>query len=57
VSDPGVRGALLDDSLIFEYVDRSKIERLMSRPRLPNSESKFLFNFVNGKLFLDEFGG
>ena len=57
VSDPRIRGALLDDSLIFEYVDRSKIERLMSRPRLPNSESKFLFNFVNGKLFLDEFGG
>jgi asparagine synthase (glutamine-hydrolysing) len=56
VSDNAVRAYLLDDSEIFNYVDRQKIERLMAKKELPNSESKFLFYFVNSKMFLEEFG-
>jgi asparagine synthase (glutamine-hydrolysing) len=55
VTDPAVREYLLDDSAIFDYVDRSKIEILMGKPSLPNSESKFLFYFLNCKMFLEEF--
>lgn len=55
VNDPDVRSYLLDDSPIFDYVHRESIERLMARSPLQNSESKFLFYFVNCKLFLEEF--
>lgn len=57
VSDPKIRAALLDDSPIFEYVRRDRIARLIENKSLPNSESKFLFYFLNAKLFLEEFGG
>ena len=33
----------------------SAIEELLERDWLPNSESKFLFNFLSAKLFLEEF--
>lgn len=55
-SAPEVRNALLDDSPIYKFVRRDKIEALLDKKDLPNSESKFLFNFVNAKLFLEEFG-
>jgi asparagine synthase (glutamine-hydrolysing) len=57
VTDDSVRAYLLDAGEIFDYVDRAKIEALMARKDLPNSESKFLFYFVNCKMFLEEFGG
>jgi asparagine synthase (glutamine-hydrolysing) len=53
---PEVRKMLLDDSPIYQLVRRDKIEALLDKKNLPNSESKFLFNFVNAKLFLEEFG-
>jgi asparagine synthase (glutamine-hydrolysing) len=56
VNDPDTRAALLDDGPIFEWVRRDKIERLMGKGRLPNSESKFVFNFITSKFFLEEFG-
>jgi len=34
---------------------RDKIEDLIAKPDLPNSESKFLFYFLNSKIFLEEF--
>ena len=55
-TDPDTRASLLDDSPIFDSVRRDRIEALLQRPALPNSESKFLFYFVNAKLFLEEFG-
>jgi asparagine synthase (glutamine-hydrolysing) len=55
VRDPKVRGELLADSPIFDHLRRDRIEDLLDRASLPNSESKFLFNFVNAKLFLEEF--
>jgi asparagine synthase (glutamine-hydrolysing) len=57
VSDPVVRNYLLDDSKIFDYVNREKIEALIAKTDLPNSESKFLFYFLNCKMFLEEFEG
>jgi len=56
VGDAAVRASMLDDSPIFDHVERAQIERLLGKEFLPNSESKFLFNFLNAKLFLEEFG-
>jgi len=55
VADPEVRSSLLDKSPIFEHVRRDKIEQLIQKADLPNSESKFLFYFLTSKLFLEEF--
>lgn len=55
VGDNGVRDYLLDDSPIYDFVRRDKIQRLIEKRELPNSESKFLFYFVNCKMFLEEF--
>ena len=55
VRDAAVRDYLLDRSPIFEHVHRHRIEELIDRADLPNSESKFLFYFLNSKIFLEEF--
>jgi len=55
VKQPEVRSYLLDQSPIFDYVSRDRIEALITKADLPNSESKFLFYFVNSKMFLEEF--
>lgn len=55
VNDADVRGYLLDDSPIFEFVRKAKVEALIAKNSLPNSQSKFLFNFLNCKMFLEEF--
>ena len=57
VRDRQVRAYLLNDSPIFDYVERSRIEALIEKTDLPNGESKFLFNFLNCKMFLEEFAG
>jgi asparagine synthase (glutamine-hydrolysing) len=54
VNDPAVRAYLLDDGPIYEHVRKDKIEALIRRSDLPNSESKFLFYFLNAKMFLEE---
>lgn len=53
VADPQVREFLLDDSPVFEIVCKDKVEDLLKERSLPNSVSKFLFYFVNMKMFLD----
>ncbi len=55
VKEKVVRDELLEDSPVFEHIRRDKIEALISKEDLPNSESKFLFYFLNTKLFLEEF--
>lgn len=56
VADAEVRAELLDPaSPIWEHVRREKIEQLLEKDFLPNSESKFLFYFTCAKLFLEEF--
>jgi asparagine synthase (glutamine-hydrolysing) len=53
--DPTVANELMADSPIFEIVKREEIVQLVDKSDLPNSRSKFLFNFVCAKLFLEEF--
>jgi asparagine synthase (glutamine-hydrolysing) len=55
VGDAQVRAYLLDRSPIFDFVERGRIEALMGKKDLPNSQSKFLFYFLNCKIFLEEF--
>lgn len=47
------REYFLSESPVFDYFDRTKIEGLLARESFPNSYKKFLFNFINAKLFLD----
>jgi asparagine synthase (glutamine-hydrolysing) len=55
--DGETREYLLDSSSpLYELVRRDSVVDLLDRDFLPNSESKFLFNVLNAKLFLDEFG-
>lgn len=54
VRDSAVRDYLLDDSPVFEHVRRERIAEIIERPDLPNSQSKFLFYFLNAKIFLEE---
>ena len=46
---------ILDDSLIFEFVNKLKIENLLNRKEYPNSFKKFLFSFLSSKIFLNHF--
>jgi asparagine synthase (glutamine-hydrolysing) len=54
--NPATRAELLRDSPVFDHVDRDRIAALLERSALPNSQSKFLFYFLNCKIFLEEFG-
>ncbi len=53
--DAKIRDELLRDSAIYQFVRRERIQSLLERNDLPNSESKFLFYFLSTKLFLEEF--
>jgi asparagine synthase (glutamine-hydrolysing) len=55
VKDPDVRNYLLDDGPIFDYVRKDRIEQLIGKSELTNSQSKFLFYFLNCKMFLEAF--
>lgn len=48
------REAMLGDSPIFDLVRREAIEPLLTRQPLTNSLSKFLFSFLNAKLWLEQ---
>lgn len=45
---------ILEDSEVYNLIDRTKIEEILKQSTLPNSFSKFLFNFINVKIFLDQ---
>ncbi len=51
--DPNVKDIILDESPIFELVCKEKIERLLNNSKFTNSASKFLFSFINAKIFLE----
>jgi asparagine synthase (glutamine-hydrolysing) len=55
IRDPEVREEILRPSPIYDLVKIEMIEKLLEKQYLPNSESKFLFNFLNAKIFLEEF--
>ena len=54
VHDPEVRDYLLADGPLFDIVRRDHVEALLDQDYLPNSGSKFLFNVVCSKIFLEE---
>lgn len=54
--DPATRERLLADGPVFELVNRQRLLEVLDMDPLPNSFSKFLFSFVNVRLFLDRFG-
>jgi len=56
VQNADVRGELLADSSIFDIVHRGYIENLLSASDLDNAGSKFLFNFICAKYFIESFG-
>lgn len=56
VKDPAVKAWLLADGPIFEHVRKDRLGELLQKDYLENSESKFLFNFVCARTFLEEFG-
>jgi len=41
---------------VYEFVRREEIEGILGSASLPNSYSKFLFNFICAKAFVEEFG-
>ena len=45
----------LSDSPIFDIVRKDKIEKLFNKKWNENSYSKFLFNFMNSKIFIEKF--
>ena len=47
------RDYLLDDSPVYEIVHKDKIRKLIDQDEFPNSFKKFLFNFINVKIFLE----
>ncbi len=52
-NDTNIRAQILDDGPIFELVRRDAIEELLRKTTLENSESKFLFNFISSRIFLE----
>lgn len=55
IGDPAVRSRLLEQSPVFDVVDRAGVEGMLRPGRLSNADSKFLFSFVAAKLFLEAF--
>ena len=41
------------NSRIFKYVKIEKVKKIFNQNNKPNYLSKFLFNFINAKIFLD----
>jgi asparagine synthase (glutamine-hydrolysing) len=48
-----IKDIFLSDSAVFDFVNRDKIEELIKNRPSSNSFSKFLFNFINIKIFMD----
>ena len=54
LQDTEVRAYLLDPKAeIFEIIDRSMITKLFDQFPIPNHLSKFIFNFINARIFLE----
>ena len=53
LDDPACREEVLEDSPIYDLFRREAISELIDRHALPNSRSKFLFNVICAKMFLE----
>ena len=54
-SDPQITNYLKEDSEIFEYVNKEKMEKLLKSGLKDNRLSKFIFTFLTCKQFLDNY--
>jgi asparagine synthase (glutamine-hydrolysing) len=54
-AQPEVYQELTRDGPLFEVMQRDRMIDMLGKRSLPNSESKFLFNLVNTKLFLENY--
>jgi asparagine synthase (glutamine-hydrolysing) len=52
--NPKTRALILEDSPIFHYIDQDRFEKLLHQNKIPDSVSKFIFNFLSAKFFLEE---
>jgi len=52
-ADPSTKDRILSMGGIYDIVDRSAVETLLSDESWPNSVQKFLFNVISAGLFLD----
>ena len=56
LKDDSIRDYLLDEkSIINDFVDLKKMKKLFDIKIADNSFSKFIFNFINCKLFVDAY--
>ena len=56
LKDLETRSFLLEPKAqIFEIIDRKKVEKLLDMFPIPNHFSKFIFNFINARIFLEKF--
>ena len=53
LNDPDVKDYLLDDSKVYNLVKKINIEKIFKDKSLSNSTSKFVFNFLNTKIFIE----
>jgi len=54
IGKPETVQAILGDSPIFEIVRKQFIQNIFNKEKIQNSESKFLFNFLCSKIFLEQ---
>ena len=54
-NNPKLVSEILSPSPIFEILDHTKISNMLKPGKLSNSFSKFIFNFINAKIFCEEF--
>ena len=52
--DPVVLRELLSDGPIFDIVDRDRIAQMFEAETIPNSFSKFMFYYLNAKIFTEQ---
>jgi asparagine synthase (glutamine-hydrolysing) len=53
-SDQGTKKFFLSDSAIYEIINKKFIQEMIQKNNFDNSQSKFLFNFISSKIFLDQ---
>jgi asparagine synthase (glutamine-hydrolysing) len=54
-SDSQTRAFFLDgDSELFDLIDKKEVNRLLDTNPTPNHYGKFLFSFINAKIFLEQ---
>jgi len=51
--DEDTRSYLLEDSPIYDIIKKDCIKSLIDRDFFPNSHSKFMFSFINAKMFYE----